>query len=741
MADSSIVLVGVGPTLPPETTVGDCEAALRAAFPDRSVVTADSTADAVLGAEVDCVVVGPPFDDTTSAFVGRVREKVGDVPVVGLLAPETDRVPAAMLTDGVTEWVRPADHADPVDAVCRTLPLAASETTPLSPFDPGADHYRQLIEHVADPVYLLDPAGYIEMVNEALIEEGGYDREELVGSHVSRVLPEADMARGAEIIVELLDDPDKRSETTELEIIHDDGSRREYEDHISVVTDEDGHLAGTVGIVRDIQERKERERELEQYETIVETVPEGVFVLDEHANVLAANEQCMEIFGLSPEEGFPSNFGELVAEGRVERDVVPRYQEVVRDLLTSDSDTVEGTYRYEVYPDLDEDVPRTVEGRVALRPFDDEYRGTIGVLEDVTERERRLEELERYETIMQAVPDSVYATDEAGYFTFLNDAGHERFGYTEADIDARSVHVSDVVEDDDLEAFAEANRRLLSDQYDTGEKAVVKYTAVSKDGRRFPAENHYSLISVGEDGVSGAGITRDISDRERREQRLQVLDRVLRHNIRNDLNAVLGNAELLERRLRREHDDEHGVRIARSIQDQSERLVGMSREIRAIQHALERDRMDRPTLDAVALVERVVAPFHSAAPDVTIDLSLPERARIEGDEALELAVANLVENAIEHNDRPHPEIEVGVRERDADRGEWYELYVADDGPGIPEGERVALGTNSTVTPLQHGTGIGLWAVAWIVGSFDGTVEVDDREPRGTVVTLALRRAD
>ncbi|WP_246987715.1 PAS domain S-box protein [Halorientalis marina] len=749
MAGSRILLVGVGHALPAGTTVEDCEATLAAAFPDRSVAVAPTdregraALDAEDEAEVDCVVSGRSADEEGLAFLTAIRERLGDVPVVALLAPGVEQVPAAALTADVTEWVRMGDHEDPVDALCRALPLASTDSeaaADLSPFGPAVDHYRQLVEHLADPVYLLGPAGYVEMVNEALLEEGGYDREELVGAHVSRVMPEKDIEKGAEIIAELLADPERASETVELEIIHDDGTRREYEDHISIVTDADGNLAGTVGIVRDIQERKERERELEQYETIVETVPEGVFVLDENANILAANEQCMELFGFSPDEEFPSNFGELVAEGRVDANVIPRYQSVVRDLLSSDSDTERGTYRYEAYPELDEDDPRIIEGRIALRPFDETFRGTIGVIQDVTERKQRIEELERYETIMQAVPDSVYATDEDGYYTFLNDAGHERFGLTEADIDSRSVHVSDVVEDDDLEAFNEANRRLLSDQYDTGEKAVVTYTAVTKDGRRFPAESHYALISVGEDGVAGAGITRDISDRERREQRLQVLDRILRHNLRNDLNAVLGNAELLERRFR-QHDDEYGVDIARSIQGQTDRLVEMSREIRAIQHALERDRMDRPELDAVALVERVVAPFRAAESDVTIELDLPEQARVEGNEALELAVSNLVENAIEHNDRPEPEIEVGLRERDSDRGDWYELFVADDGPGIPEGEQVALQTDAEVTPLKHGTGIGLWAVAWIVSSFDGTVDISDRDPRGTVVTLGLRRVD
>ena len=741
MPGPRVLLVGLDAALPDGVTAEDCEAAVADAVPDHTVTVLDSgeAALSALDPVVACVVSGLPLDGDGVAFLEAVRDRTDDVPVLGLLAPAVEQVPADALTMSVT-WCRPSDSADPVsavvDAIPLTRPVAAADDSPLGD---DADRYRQLIEHIADPVYLLDPAGYIEMVNEALIEKGDYDREEIVGAHVSRVMPDESIARGAEVIVELLENPEKTSGTVELEIVHDDGTHREYEDHISVITDEDGALVATVGIVRDIQERKERERELEQYETIVETVPQGVFVLDEHANIVTANDLGAEILDIPPERTLSVSIPELVAEGRIDPDVVPTYEAAVRDLLSSETDTEQVRFQYTAYTrDGDE---RTIEAHIALRPFDEEFRGTVGVMEDVTEREQRMEELERYETIMQAVPDAVFATDEQGYVTFLNDAAYDRYGYTPADVESRSLHFADVVADEDLEAFTEANRRLVSDEYETDGKAVVRYTAVTKDGRRFPAESHHALMNTDGEGLAGAGITRDISDLEQREQRLQVLDRVLRHNLRNDLNAVYGNAELLERRLEREFDDDPGIEAARSIQQGSRRLVEMSREIRQIQQALENDRMDRPVTDAVDLVERVLGPFRATNGNVTITTDLPEEARIEGDETLELALENLVENAIEHHDGAAPRIEISIAERERDRGDWYELSVADDGPGIPDQERVALETDAEVGPLQHGTGIGLWAVAWIVSSFDGAVEIADRDPRGTVVTLVLRRAD
>jgi len=124
---------------------------------------------------------------------------------------------------------------------------------------------------------------------------------------------------------------------------------------------------------------------------------------------------------------------------------------------------------------------------------------------------------------------------------------------------------------------------------------------------------------------------------------------------------------------------------------------------------------------------------------VTIEADLPDRAVVEADESLELVVENVVENAIEHHDSDHPTIEVTIAQQDRERGEWYEITVRDDGPGIPSQELVAVDEDRTVTPLQHGSGIGLWAVAWIVQSFGGSVDVAADEG-GSAVTLSRRKA-
>lgn len=65
--------------------------------------------------------------------------------------------------------------------------------------------------------------------------------------------------------------------------------------------------------------------------------------------------------------------------------------------------------------------------------------------------------------------------------------------------------------------------------------------------------------------------------------------------------------------------------------------------------------------------------------------------------------------------------------------------IADNGPGIPDQEQKTIKLGEE-TPLQHGTGLGLWIVYWTVSLFGGEVTLEDNSPRGTRVILSLPQA-
>jgi K+-sensing histidine kinase KdpD len=65
---------------------------------------------------------------------------------------------------------------------------------------------------------------------------------------------------------------------------------------------------------------------------------------------------------------------------------------------------------------------------------------------------------------------------------------------------------------------------------------------------------------------------------------------------------------------------------------------------------------------------------------------------------------------------------------------------ADDGSEIPEGELPSL-AEGYETAIEHGSGVGLWLVNWLVDEMGGDIQFEDRAPTGTVVTLRFERTD
>jgi len=222
-------------------------------------------------------------------------------------------------------------------------------------------------------------------------------------------------------------------------------------------------------------------------------------------------------------------------------------------------------------------------------------------------------------------------------------------------------------------------------------------------------------------------ILQDITDQRRREQRLEILNRVLRHNLRNDLTAVRGYVDLAA-----ERTDDADVRTAlETAAADVDGVIEMTEKARSFERAAE------STVPAKAFSARDV--LESLATDleaetggrveVAVPLALALRANRE---LFELAVSNLVENGLVHGGED-PRVAVEFEGVDPERTAIF--TVRDDGPGLPDHELAVL-ERGEETPLEHGSGLGLWIASWAVAALGGDIgfETDDG---GTRVTVRL----
>ncbi|MCG1002915.1 MULTISPECIES: PAS domain-containing sensor histidine kinase [Halobacterium] len=231
-------------------------------------------------------------------------------------------------------------------------------------------------------------------------------------------------------------------------------------------------------------------------------------------------------------------------------------------------------------------------------------------------------------------------------------------------------------------------------------------------------------------GDGGFALYTDLTDEIRQERELAVLNRVLRYNLSEDIDALLDHAE----RLADGVEDPELVDAARGVRERALALDRTSEEARDIERVLDAD----PDLEPTDLGDAVAAALNDVPladyADVTVDVDDAPAVLSAGH--LDRAVAALVDNAIRYTDDQTPTVQ--IRGRRTDSG--VALTVSDDGPGLPDKERRLLTGDIELTPLDHGSGLGLWLVRWIATAYDGAVTYEERAGGGSDVTLELRAA-
>ncbi|WP_248896620.1 sensor histidine kinase [Haloplanus halobius] len=207
---------------------------------------------------------------------------------------------------------------------------------------------------------------------------------------------------------------------------------------------------------------------------------------------------------------------------------------------------------------------------------------------------------------------------------------------------------------------------------------------------------------------------------------LRINQRVLRHNLRNELSIALGYLGNIENEI----DSDDLSADLELIRDHLEALLETTDRTRKIVSIWDTD--DRSELDLTAILEKQLHQLRQEHPDVDVTSTLPAECRVVAHVALPLAIREVLTNAIEHNPR---DVSVHVTLDRRNNG-TVALEVADTGTGIPKPDLEAI-TIPEETPLAHTQGLGLWILYWTVRMSDGTVEFHANEPTGTVVSITL----
>lgn len=222
----------------------------------------------------------------------------------------------------------------------------------------------------------------------------------------------------------------------------------------------------------------------------------------------------------------------------------------------------------------------------------------------------------------------------------------------------------------------------------------------------------------------------DVTELQRRQHQLEVVSRVLRHNIANRITVITGHTDVLQ-----EHVDDDGESHLAAVNENVTSIVETSEKIRMIQRIVA-DTDGKTSMHLSYILEDIVDRQRNAHPGATISVECPDDVWVNASWGLEAAITNLIENAIIHNPSESPWVEVSVAV-----GERVRITVADNGPGIPSTEQRILENGLSETPLEHSSGVGLWLVYRFVEQSGDELTFGQSHRDGSSVSFTLDRSD
>jgi PAS domain S-box-containing protein len=442
-----------------------------------------------------------------------------------------------------------------------------------------------------------------------------------------------------------------------------------------------------------------------------------IALLDEAGTFTYVNAAAERILGFEPDD--------LVGESAFEF-VHPEDLDTVREEFyrTVRSDSFrEGTIEYR---------HRASDGWVWLESrmsnlTHEKLDGYVVSSRDVTDRvqaeREQAETATRLEGIAAVSGDVLWMFDaDWSELLFVNPAYEEIFGEpTEAVYDDPSAFL-DAVHPQDRPAVEDAMRRIAA-----GESVEMEYRVNPEEEYKRWVWVQGEPITQNGEVVRVAGFARDITERRRRERQLVVMDNLLRHTLRNDLNVVLGQADLI--------DDEFPEAAARTeiIHRVGNQLLKSAEKEREIIDLLT-DQQWREPVDIRQLVVTGVETVRERYPDCVVEVGTLEPAVVQGRPELEQAITELLENAVQHCEDANPGVQVRLRQA----GDDAELVIEDGGEPIPAIEAdVLTGDHDEMTNVYHSSGLGFWLVYWAVELSNGEIDIDAPATCGNRITVSL----
>ncbi len=599
-------------------------------------------------------------------------------------------------------------------------------------------NFRRLLELAPDAMVIVNQQGNIVLVNSQTENIFGFDRKELIGQTVEKLIPDRS---------KFLAQRHMRSMSTGLELyaLHKDGTEFPVEISLSPLETEEGLLVSSA--IRDITERKRLEYDLlkqkELFQIILDSLADGVIVADKDGRFLVVNRAAQQMTGIDYTEVPIDKWSEQY--GLYEADAVTLYQPQNLPLVRA----MQGQTLIEVEMFIrNSHVPKGAWLNVNGAPMViGNGAGTVGVIvfRDVSKHKQTEQKNAQLAAIVESTDDAVIGSNLDGTIISWNDAATRMFGYSQD------------------EAIGQLNLIIIPVTLLTEETAVFKGVMTgkgrtehhetvrrAKDGTLLPVSLTVSPIRDKTGTIIGMSkIIRDITDRKQAEQaqlllaeelkrsnaELQQFASVASHDLQEPLRGVAGCLEIIEETYKGKLDDKADKLIRHAV-DGASRMHALIDDLLSLSRVTTNEMTIQPAdLSAVlnCALENLELPIKESLAVITHD-DLPVLAA-DSTHLVQL-FQNLLSNAIKFRSDSPLKVHIGAKCED---GHWL-FFVRDNGIGFEQvyTDRIFLPFKRLHSKDQYpGTGIGLAICKRILERHGGRLWAESEYGKGATFYFTI----